>query len=119
MSREILLQDIKLKKLLEQRNKIVLEGRKEDDARQKLEDSIKKKGLELQKIDGKATEIIKKKKIELVKDLENKVFEEIIGAGLNKGKIVITIQDKFQEYAEAIKRSEEEKNKPQEEKKDK
>lgn len=104
MSREVKIKNIELKKLLEQRNKIVLEGRKQDEERQRLEEEIKKKGLDLQKIDGKATRIIQSKKLELSRDLDNKVWEDITGAGLKNGEIVITIADKFTEYAEAIRK---------------
>jgi len=116
--REIQFKDVELEKLLEKRNKIVLAGRKEDEERQKLEESINKRAMELQKIDGKATEILKKKNLELTIDPKNKVFEQMQGAALKDGKIVITIADRVQDFVDALakqlKEAEETKKKSEE-----
>jgi len=108
MSREITFKDIKLKELLEKRNKIVLEGREQDAERQRLEEELKKKGLELQKIDGQATDILKKKNIELTVDPKNKVFEQIMGASLKDGKIVVEIADRVEDYVLALEKQKKE-----------
>lgn len=119
MSRKVTIASKELRELLEKRNKLVQEGRKEDAERQRLEESINKKGLELQKIDGKATKLLTKKNIKLERDLDKKVWEEITSAGLEDGKIVIQVSDKFVDYANAIKKAEEEAAQKSEDKEDK
>ena len=67
MERTIKIASKELRELLTERNKIVTEGREQDAERQRLEGELNKKGLSLQKIDGKAAKIIEKKNIELVR----------------------------------------------------
>ena len=107
--REIKIKDIKLQKLLQERNKIVLAGRKEsqkaeDMAKEieKIEKSLNKKGLELQKIDGQAKAILDKKNIELTIDKKNHVYEGIETLGLRNGSIVVTIVDRMSEHFDKL-----------------
>ena len=103
MTRQIKFKDMELAKLLEDRNKIVLQGRKDDTKRQQLEERLKKSALELQKIDGKAGEILKTKEIDLKVDPDKKIFEQVMGAKLEGGKIVIDIEDRVETFISALK----------------
>ena len=113
MSRKITFANKELRELMQKRNKLVMEGRKEDAERQRLEESINKKGLELQKIDGKAKKIMEKKDINLIK--EGKVFEQIVSMGLEGNKVAVQIEDRVEEYVKALYKQME---KPEEEKKE-
>lgn len=119
MSREIKLKDAKLIELMKRRNEIVTQGRKDNKKIEQLQDRLNKSGLEVQKIDGQATEILKKKNIELTVDPENKIFEQIMGAHLEGGSIVVEIEDRVESFtkqlSEQVKQIEEKKDEVKEE----
>lgn len=106
MERKLKISNKELKDLLQQRNKLVLEGRKNNEKKEKLETSINKAAMELQKIDGKAGKIIEKLDLKMEKTMDK--FEMITQIALRDDKIEITIVDRIKELAQQLLKKEDE-----------
>lgn len=115
MERKVEINNKELRELLQDRNRIVLDGRKQSKQMEKLQEDLNKNALKAKKIDGKAGKIIDKLGIELERNKTK--FEMITGASLTDEQIELTITDRVQQFVEELERKDKDSKKKKDEKK--
>lgn len=103
MSRQIIIEDDKLKALLEKKDEAVADGKKQYAAVEREQNKLNKCGLKIQKMKDKIIPLVN------AQEFEKTEFEEIQSVSIEDGKIVMTVFDLVEEYKEAVrtKRNEE------------
>jgi hypothetical protein len=92
--RVVVVEDAKIKEILQKRNEVVLKGRELSDKIERLEQERQKCGLELEKLKDIITPFVKKHTDSLLQN----PFEDVQMVSLVKGKIEIKIIDQAEEW---------------------